>query len=303
VSGDISEMLYQILNVDRQVLTRFSDQFFGFNANVKSATQANILQQNGSLAMEHKRVIFQQSLGECLEYALNLFFLTHNDYVIIPNEDPNEEKPFEIVDVRRAKMQPTITPVTNEQMVREFKEQTERGVAPEDVVYSSYNFVVDDLDPLDVPVGKWRLVIKIGKGLSKNTEYVAQKMDQLFQYGIVMPQELREYYLREGLPLADIDLKFNSYAEIQADKLAQQEAARAQVAQAYGADTTGENPYSESESDSLPASLDQGVSGDQGMSPAELASGIGMDTRDMQSAEGGAEGGAMNLQSALMGGV
>lgn len=63
----------EAMNIEVQKQTRFSDQMFGGQQKgVDTATEALTLQQAGSVGIDHKKLLLQETLSELFEYILSL---------------------------------------------------------------------------------------------------------------------------------------------------------------------------------------------------------------------------------------
>ena len=69
----------ELMNNDRQVVTRFTDQMIGKQqSGVDTATESLALQNSGNAMIDHKKGLLQETLGEVFEYALELALLNWN---------------------------------------------------------------------------------------------------------------------------------------------------------------------------------------------------------------------------------
>ena len=93
----------ELMNNDRQVVTRFTDQMIGKQqSGVDTATESLALQNSGNSMIEHKKGLLQETLSEVFEYALELallnwnttmlFRITGDKYTGILNEYKNKKK-------------------------------------------------------------------------------------------------------------------------------------------------------------------------------------------------------------------
>ena len=69
----IQERRNYAMNIERPIVSRFSDQMNGIQQRgVDTATEALTLQQSGLAGVDHTKLIIQETLGEALEYAFEL---------------------------------------------------------------------------------------------------------------------------------------------------------------------------------------------------------------------------------------
>jgi hypothetical protein len=85
----------ELMNNDRQVVTRFTDQMIGKQqAGVDTATESMALQNSGNAMIDHKKGLLQETLGELFKYALELALMNWNTTMLFRIVGENGEDAF-----------------------------------------------------------------------------------------------------------------------------------------------------------------------------------------------------------------
>ncbi len=153
------------LRYESQRITRFSDQMTGAKqAGVTTAAEATVLQQGGQMSIQHKKLLLQETLAEVFSYCLAMVREYWTEEVAIRLTEQGGDFLF-------------------------FRGSDLKGIPKKDG---------------SVKDAAFDLVVTVGAGLPANKATAYQMMSDLYQKGLISPQEIRGFlsdYL--GLPLSE----------------------------------------------------------------------------------------------------
>ncbi|HOM03518.1 MAG TPA: hypothetical protein PLH43_11950 [Acetivibrio sp.] len=184
----IFERRNQALYNERQIISRFSDQLTGIRQRgVDTATEALALQQSGLAGIDHDKAMIEETLGEALEYALEL-----------AKENWTEEQAFRITNKRntflwynpsKLKKVPRLIPVSEE-----YRQQW-LSINP-DLPVPEYMQAMDkDENGNEVPATKnatFDIIVSIGAGIPNNKAFRYNAVKETFVNGAMDIQEYRQ---------------------------------------------------------------------------------------------------------------
>ena len=140
----------ELMNNDRTIVTRFSDQMIGKQqAGVDTATENMILQNSGNAMIDHKKALLQETLSEVFEYALELALLNWNTTMVFRITGQNGQDDFIEFNPDQLNHVPIMTEADTdyrEQYISKYLER-HKGATREDIDPSEYKYMqVDNED-------------------------------------------------------------------------------------------------------------------------------------------------------------
>jgi hypothetical protein len=183
----------RIIDADRQIISRFSDQSAGIRQKgVDTATEALALQQSGASVIDHQKLLLQETLSEVFEYCLDII-----------KEEWTEEKAFKITEkenefrwFRGSKLKeiPSMGPAS-EMYKTQFAKDNPNAPIPDSML----------LEESGKPVTKeaeFDITVTVGAGMPNNKAFVYSVMKESKASGDITPEEYRKYLIGNlGLPL------------------------------------------------------------------------------------------------------
>jgi len=196
--GKVNPALWQLLsNIHQEVqrVTRFSELMMGQGAKVKTATEASIQQQQGSSAIDHKKILLEETLTEMCEYALDLMMEHYTEGKAFRLDENTDD--YEWIDFRQMNKVQAMMPTTNS-----FKKRFRKRHPGKEV--PKWQQVDNETKSVDLDIE-----ISIGAGLPKNKAFLWQMLDSLSKVmvdgqSVIKWNEFRDF-IRDflGVPLKD----------------------------------------------------------------------------------------------------
>jgi hypothetical protein len=203
--GTINESWWRLLvqvHQEIQRVARTSYMMLGQSGGADSATEAAIQQQQGAGAIDHKKLILQETLIEMCEYILALMMEFYTEAKTFRIHE--EKKEYEWIDFRQLTNVPTMIPATDAYR-KSFRERNPDKDEPEWMVLTDENG-----KPMTKNVD-FDIQISIGAGLPQNKAFIyqmAEKLSQLVVDGqnVIHYPEMRKF-IKDflGIPLSDSD--------------------------------------------------------------------------------------------------
>jgi hypothetical protein len=203
--GNINESWWRLLvqiHQEIQRVARTSYMMLGQGGGSDSATEAAIQQQQGAGAIDHKKLMLQETLIEMCEYILALMMEYYTEAKTFRISE--EKKDYEWIDFRELTNVPTMIPAT-EEYKKKFREKNSDKEVPEWMVLT---------DEKGKPVTKnvdFDIQISIGAGLPQNKAFIYQMIEKLSGVvidgqNVVHYAEMRKF-IKDflGIPLSDSD--------------------------------------------------------------------------------------------------
>ena len=201
--GNVNPALWQLLNMvhmEIQRVTRFSELMLGQSSKAKTATEAAIQQQQGNSATDYKKLLLQNTLMEVCRYAFDLMLENYDagKWYRICEEDGTDN--FEWIDFQQMNTVPILKPASDGYL-NEFRQGNPDTEMPEwEQLTSESGTGMTKSVELDVE-------ISIGAGLPKNKAFLYQMLEALATMvvegkNVVTWEEFRRFvkeYL--GIPL------------------------------------------------------------------------------------------------------
>ena len=195
----------ELMNTDRQVVTRFTDQMIGKQqSGVDTATESLALQNSGNVMIAHKKGLLQETLSEVFEYALELALLNWNTTMLFRITGDNGEDDFEEFNPDRLNNIPVMVEADTDYR-NDYKEKWKKR---------NPNKKLDDLDPneykymqVDNETRKieYDLTVSVGTGLPNNPAYRYTMVRQSYVDKAISKSEYRSYLVKNiGMNIPEI---------------------------------------------------------------------------------------------------
>lgn len=185
-----------IINNDKTIVTRFSDQMIGKQqAGVGTATESLALQNSGNSMIEHKKGLLQETLSEVFEYAIELALLNWNTTMIfrIVGEDGKDK--FTSFNPDGLNRIPILTEADTE--YRNAYKEAHKDAKPED-----YEYMQVDNETRKV---MFDLSVSVGAGLPNNRAYRYSIVRQSYVDKAISTPEYRNWLVKQvGLNIPEI---------------------------------------------------------------------------------------------------
>lgn len=188
----------ELMNNDRQVVTRFTDQMIGKQQNgVDTATESLALQNSGNAMIDHKKGLLQETLGEVFEYALELALLNWNTTMLFRITGDKGEDSFSEFNPDILNHVPVMIEADTDYREK-YKEEWQKRNPNKDIM--------KDLDPEEykyMQVGnetrkiQYDLDISVGAGLPNNRAYRYTIVRQMYIDKALTKREYRDYMIKQ----------------------------------------------------------------------------------------------------------
>lgn len=186
-----------IMNNDRQIITRFSDQAIGKQqSGVDTATEALALQNSGNSMIEHKKGLLQETLSDVFEYAIELALMNWNTTMVFRITGDNGEDDFEEFNPDRLNNIPVLIESDTEYR-NKYKEEWQKRNPEKDLSEldeKEYRYMQSDTETRKV---KYDLVISVGAGLPNNRAYRYSLVRQAYVDHAISTREYRNYLIKQ----------------------------------------------------------------------------------------------------------
>lgn len=187
----------ELINNDRIIVSRFSDQMIGKQQNgIDTATESLALQNSGNSMIEHKKGLLQETLSEVFEYAIELALLNWNTTMLFKITGENGEDDFESFNPDILNHVPVMIEADSEYR-KKYKEQNPNA-KPEDYRYMQ----ADDGETRPI---MFDLNVSVGAGLPNNRAYRYSIVRQAYADKAISKKEYRSYLVKQlGLNIQEI---------------------------------------------------------------------------------------------------
>lgn len=189
----------ELMNNDRQVVTRFTDQMIGKQqSGVDTATESLALQNSGNAMIDHKKGLLQETLGEVFEYALELALMNWNTTMLFRVVGDNGEDAFSEFNPDILNNVPVMIESDTdyrEKYKEEWKKRNPKKDIEQDLNPEEYRYMQADKETRKI---QYDLEISVGAGLPNNKAYRYQVTRQAYVDKAISKLEYRNY-LRKNL--------------------------------------------------------------------------------------------------------
>nr|DAJ85363.1 MAG TPA: Portal protein [Caudoviricetes sp.] len=187
----------ELMNNDRQVVTRFTDQQIGKSqSGVDTATESMALQNSGNSMIEHKKGLLQETLSEVFEYAIELALLNWDSTMVFRITGENGENDFTEFNPEKLNHIPVLVESDTEYRDTYKRNWEERNPgkdfkAEEDS--SNYKYMQVDNETRKV---RYDLSVSVGAGLPNNKAYRYNIVRQAYVDKALSKKEYRNYLVK-----------------------------------------------------------------------------------------------------------
>lgn len=186
----------QLMNNDRQVVTRFTDQMIGKQqSGVDTATESLALQNSGNSMIEHKKGLLQETLSEVFEYCIELALINWNTTMVFRIVGDNGEDDFTEFNPDRLNRVPLMIESDTDYR-NKYKEEWKKRNPGKDITEldpSEYKYMQVENETRKV---QYDLSVSVGAGLPNNKAYRYSIVRQMYADGVLTKKEYRDYMIK-----------------------------------------------------------------------------------------------------------
>ena len=206
----------ELMNQDRTIVTRFSDQMIGKQVEgVSTATESLALQNSGNSMIEHKKGLLQETLSEVFEYALELALINWNTTMVFRITGDKGEDDFVEFNPDRLNNIPLLIESDTEYREEYKKKWQERnkGKSLEELDPSEYKYMQVDNETRKI---QYDLSVSVGAGLPNNRAYRYSIVRQMYVDKALTKREYRNYMIKSiGMNIPEIPETETEQQEVQ----------------------------------------------------------------------------------------
>lgn len=186
-----------LINNDRIIVSRFSDQMIGKQQNgIDTATESLALQNSGNSMIEHKKGLLQETLSDVFEYAIELALLNWNTTMLFKVVGKNGEDDFEAFNPDLLNHVPVM--IESDTEYRNKYLEKNPGAKPEDYKYMQS-------DKGETRKIMFDLNVTVGAGLPNNRAYRYSIVRQAYADKALSKKEYRNYLIKQlGLNIQEV---------------------------------------------------------------------------------------------------
>lgn len=187
----------ELMNNDRQVVTRFTDQQIGKSqSGVDTATESMALQNSGNSMIEHKKGLLQETLGQVLEYAIELALLNWDTTMVFRITGDNGKDDFTEFNPDNLNRIPVLIESDTEYRKKYQKEWEKRNPGKnfkDEVDEDEYKYMQADNETRKI---RYDLSVSVGAGLPNNKAYRYSIIRQSYVDKAISKREYRNYLVK-----------------------------------------------------------------------------------------------------------
>lgn len=185
-----------LINNDRVIVSRFSDQMIGKQQEgIGTATESLALQNSGNSMIEHKKGLLQETLSDVFEYAIELALLNWNTIMLFKITGKNGEDDFTTFNPDMLNRVPVM--IESDTEYRNKYKENHPDAKPED-----YKFMQADNETRKI---KFDLSVTVGAGLPNNRAYRYSIVRQSYVDKAISKKEYRNYLIKQvGLNIQEV---------------------------------------------------------------------------------------------------
>ena len=193
----VSNKRAELMNNDRQIVTRFTDQQIGKSqSGVDTATESMALQNSGNSMIEHKKGLLQETLSEVFEYAIELALLNWDTTMVFRITGENGEDDFTEFNPDKLNHIPVLvesdTDYKNEYK-KKWEERNPNGDFRTEEDSNNYKYMQVDSETRKV---RYDLSVSVGAGLPNNKAYRYNIVRQAYVDKALSKKEYRNYLVK-----------------------------------------------------------------------------------------------------------
>lgn len=188
----------ELMNNDRQVVTRFTDQMIGKQqSGVDTATESLALQNSGNAMIDHKKGLLQETLGEVFEYALELALLNWNTTMLFRIVGDKGEDTFSEFNPDILNHVPVMIEADTdyrEKYKEEWQKRNPNKNIMTDLDPEEYKYMQAENETRKI---QYDLDISVGAGLPNNRAYRYTIIRQMYVDKALSKREYRDYMIKQ----------------------------------------------------------------------------------------------------------
>lgn len=193
----ISNKRAELMNNDRQVVTRFTDQQIGKSqSGVDTATESMALQNSGNSMIEHKKGLLQETLSEVFEYAIELALLNWDTTMVFRITGENGEDDFTEFNPDKLNHIPVLVESDTdyrEDYKAKWEKRNPNGDFKTEEDSKNYKYMQVDNETRKV---RYDLSVSVGAGLPNNKAYRYNIVRQAYADKALSKKEYRNYLVK-----------------------------------------------------------------------------------------------------------
>ena len=188
----------ELMNNDRQVVTRFTDQMIGKQqAGVDTATESLALQNSGNAMIDHKKGLLQETLSDVFEYSLELALLNWNTTMLFRITGDKGEDIFSEFNPDILNHVPVMIESDTdyrEEYKKKWKERNPNKDIMKDLDPAEYRYMQVEGETRKI---QYDLDISVGAGLPNNRAYRYSIVRQMYVDKAITKREYRNYMIKQ----------------------------------------------------------------------------------------------------------
>lgn len=188
----------ELMNNDRQVVTRFTDQMIGKQqSGVDTATESLTLQNSGNAMIDHKKGLLQETLGEVFEYALELALLNWNTtmlFRIVGDKGQDTFSEFNPDILNHVPVMIEADTDYREKYKEEWQKRNPNKNIMTDLDPEEYKYMQAENETRKI---QYDLDISVGAGLPNNRAYRYNIVRQMYVDKALTKREYRDYMIKQ----------------------------------------------------------------------------------------------------------
>lgn len=197
VPAYVSNKRTELMNNDRQVVTRFTDQQIGKSqSGVDTATESMALQNSGNSMIEHKKGLLQETLSEVFEYAIELALLNWDTTMVFRITGENGEDDFTEFNPDKLNHIPVLVESDTdyrEDYKKKWEARNPNGDFRAEEDSKNYKYMQVDNETRKV---RYDLSVSVGAGLPNNKAYRYNIVRQAYADKALSKKEYRNYLVK-----------------------------------------------------------------------------------------------------------
>lgn len=207
LSNYLIEKRADLINNDRIIVSRFSDQMIGKQQNgIDTATESLALQNSGNSMIEHKKGLLQETLSDIFEYAIELALLNWNTTMLFRIVGKNGEDDFKSFNPDLLNHVPVL--IESDSKYKKDYKKKNPNADPEDYKYMQS----DDGETRRI---MFDLSVTVGAGLPNNRAYRYSIVRQAYTDKAITKKEYRNYLVKQlGLNIQEIPESMEEQQEL-----------------------------------------------------------------------------------------
>jgi len=187
----------ELMNNDRQVVTRFTDQMIGKQqSGVDTATESLALQNSGNAMIDHKKGLLQETLSDVFEYCLELALLNWNTTMLFRIIGDKGEDTFSEFNPEVLNHIPVMIEADTDYR-EEYKKNWQKRNPDKDIQEldaEEYKYMQVDNETRKI---QYDLDISVGAGLPNNRAYRYSIVRQMYVDKALSKREYRNYMIKQ----------------------------------------------------------------------------------------------------------